>query len=132
MDNKEIFRRYQAALRQPDTLAPLLAPDFIAHDRPPPNGRDELVGFRRTVMAAFPDQTFEIMDILAENDRVAARLQTDQTHHGAFLGVPPTGKRFSFEVYEIVQVKDGLIAARWSSMKQAVGDILAGLAAKMP
>jgi predicted ester cyclase len=132
MDNKEIFRRYQAALRRPDTLAPLLAPDFIAYDRPPPNGRDELIDFRRAVMAAFPDQTFEIMDILAENDRVAARLQTDQTHHGAFQGIPPTGRRFSFEVYEIVHIKDGLIAARWTSMQRAVGDILAELAAKTP
>jgi predicted ester cyclase len=40
-----------------------------------PTGRDDLVGFRRTVMAAFPDQTFEIVDILAEIDRVAAPIR---------------------------------------------------------
>jgi predicted ester cyclase len=128
MDNKEIFLRYQAALRQPDTLAPLLAPDFIAHDHPPPNARDDLVKYRRMVMAAFPDQSFEIMDIVAEGDRVAARMRTEQTHQGEFRGVPPTGKRLIFEVYEIAQVKLGKISARWTAMKPGLSEILAELA----
>jgi predicted ester cyclase len=128
MDNKEIFRRYQTALRQPDMLAPLLAPDFIAHDQPSPNGRDDLVKYRRMVMAAFPDQSFEIMDIVVEGDRVAARLRAEQTHQGEFRGLPPTGKRLSFEVYEIAYIELGRISARWTAMKPGLSEILAELA----
>ena len=36
---------------------------------------------------------------------MAARSRTDQPHSGVFRGLPPSRKRFSFEVYEIVQIK---------------------------
>ena len=106
VDNKEVYRRYQVALRQPDNLPAVLAPDFVAYDMAPGTGFNEFIKYRRAVMTSFPDQTGEILDIVAEGDRVAARNRTDQTHGGPFRGLPPTGKRISFEVYEIVQIRD--------------------------
>jgi predicted ester cyclase len=128
VDNKESYRRYQAALRRPDSLAAVLAPDFVAHDMPPGIGAEEFVKYRRAVMASFPDQTGEILDIVAEGDRVAARSRTDQTHNGAFRGIAATGKRISFEVYEIVRVRGGKIAARWVALKPTMDEIAADLA----
>jgi predicted ester cyclase len=128
MDNKEVYRRYQAALRRPDMLTEVLAPDFVAYDMAPGAGTNEFVKYRRAVMASFPDQSGEILDIVAEGDRVAARSRTDQTHNGVFRGLPPSGKRFSFEVYEIVQIKEGKIAARWVALKPTMDEIAAELA----
>jgi predicted ester cyclase len=127
-DNKEIYRRYQAALRRPETLAAVLAADFVAHDMPPGIGPDEFIKYRRAVMTAFPDQTGEILDIVAEGDRVAARSRTEQTHNGVFRGIATTGRRISFEVYEIVQIRDGKIAGRWVALKPTMDEIAADLA----
>ena len=127
MDHKEIYRRYLAALLKPDTLGEFLAVDFIAHDMTPAGGPNELIAFRRAVMAAFPDQTYRILDILSEGDRVAVRLENVQTYLGEFRGIPPSGKRFSFEVYEIGQVSHGKIVARWTALKPSIAELIAQL-----
>jgi predicted ester cyclase len=37
------------------------------------------------------------------------------THQGAFMGIPPTGKAISFEVFEIVRFReDGKAVERWA------------------
>lgn len=60
-ENKEIYRRYQAALRRPDMLPEVLARDFVANDMAPGSGTKEFVNYRRAVMASFPDQSGEIL-----------------------------------------------------------------------
>ncbi len=43
--------------------------------------------------AAFPDQWWEIQQLLAEGDRVAMYCIWTGTHDGEFMGIPPTGRR---------------------------------------
>jgi predicted ester cyclase len=40
---------------------------------------------------AFPDFRMEIVDLVAEGDRVAAHFRCSGTHRGAWRGVEPTG-----------------------------------------
>lgn len=58
-------------------------------------------GFRtqwRQWMDAFPDLHFEIVDMIAEGDKVLTRWVQSGTHSGApFLGVEPTGKKFEVQ-----------------------------------
>ena len=56
----------------------------------------------------------EIVDLIGENDKVAARLLCSGTHSGEWLGHPPTGRRFHrvAEVY-FFQVTDGRISNAW-------------------
>jgi predicted ester cyclase len=56
---------------------------------------------------AFPDFTMEIVELIAEGDKVVAHFKCSGTHEGEWLGVPPTGRRFErvdemyiFEVHE--------------------------------
>jgi predicted ester cyclase len=58
--------------------------------------------------AAFPDFRMEIVDLIAEGDRVAAHFRCSGTHLGDWLGQPPTGRRFHDvdEIY-IFTVRDG-------------------------
>ena len=57
---------------------------------------------------AFPDFRMEIVELIAEGDKVVAHFRCSGTHEGAWLGQPPTGRRFEDvdEIY-IFQVREG-------------------------
>ncbi len=42
---------------------------------------------------AFPDQRWEIEQLIADGDRVAMYCTWTGTHEGEFMGIPPTGRR---------------------------------------
>lgn len=58
--------------------------------------------------SAFPDFEMEIVDLIAEGERVVAHFRCSGTHRGEWLGVPATGRRFEKvdEIY-IFRVHDG-------------------------
>ena len=78
------------------------------------DGRGALKAFRRQVHIGFPDQTLIIEDLIAEDDRVAARLTAVGTHLGEFRGIPATGRRITAEIFDIVRVAEEKIAQRWT------------------
>jgi predicted ester cyclase len=45
--------------------------------------------------AAFPDVHMEVVDLIAEDDKVAGRFTCSSTHQGIWRGQPPTGRRSS-------------------------------------
>src|SRR5205807_10241485 len=61
---------------------------------------------------SFPDFRMEIVDLVAEGDRVVAHFRCSGTHEREWLGYPPTGRRFEGvdEIY-IICVRDGKLAA---------------------
>ena len=103
------------AIIRPDRLNEVLAPNFVAHDLPPglPPGQEGLKALRRIVEHAFPDLKPTIRDIIAEGDRVAARVGLEGTHRGDFMGVAPTGNHVTTELFEIVRIDGGKITERW-------------------
>ena len=58
--------------------------------------------------SAFPDFRMEIVDLVAEGDKVAAHFKCSGTNQGDWQGHAPTGRRFEGvdEIY-IFEVKDG-------------------------
>jgi predicted ester cyclase len=60
---------------------------------------------------AFTDFTMEIIDLVADNDKVAAHFRCSGTHLGEWMGHPPTGRRFRDvdEIY-VFRVHDGKLA----------------------
>jgi predicted ester cyclase len=61
---------------------------------------------------AFPDFRMEIVELVAEGDKVAAHFRCSGTHRGAWRGVEPTGRRFENvdEIY-IFKVRDGRLTS---------------------
>ena len=57
---------------------------------------------------AFPDFSMEIVDLVAEEEKVAAHFRCSGTHLGEWMGRPPSGRRFQDvnEIY-IFRVRDG-------------------------
>jgi predicted ester cyclase len=44
--------------------------------------------------SSFPDLNMELLDLVAENDKVVGRFACSATHLGDWRGHPPTGRRF--------------------------------------
>ena len=64
--------------------------------------------------ASFPDVHMEIVDLIAEGDKVVGRFTCSGTHLGEWLGDAPTGRRFEKvdEVY-IFRLREGRIVHAW-------------------
>ncbi|SKC74330.1 ester cyclase [Paraburkholderia hospita] len=69
-----------------------------------PEGYLDIIGMMRS---GFPDIQWSLEEMIAENDKVAARFIMHGTHQGAFFGVPPTGKKIQVQAMNIYRLKDG-------------------------
>lgn len=78
-----------------DSAIELLAPGLVTHDMPPgvPPGRAGAKQLFLMLRTAFPNLRFVIEDTVTEGNKVAVRLTARGRHEGAFLGLPPTGKK---------------------------------------
>ena len=65
------------------------------------------------VRAAFPDVHCVTDLMVAEGDKVMARITLTGTHNGTFLGAAPTGKRFKRTGMHMVRLEDGKIVEQW-------------------
>jgi len=88
--------------------------DFVAHGAgPKPTALEGLQRLTRAWRSAFPDWRDEILDIVAEGDRVVARLRATGTHLGRLADIEPTGESCQWGMIEIIRVRDGKIAEQW-------------------
>lgn len=73
----------------------IIAEDHVVLDPAPgqEQGRAGLLSNLARTRTAFPDLEYTIEEQIAEGDTVACYFIWRGTHQGAFLGVPPTGKR---------------------------------------
>ncbi len=95
----------------------IIHPDFVDHTNPPGMqhglaGHNAIVSLFR---AAFPDQWWEIHDLIAEGDKVVARTTMRGTHLGDFFGVPATGRSVTLPGVHVLRIADGRIAEHWGS-----------------
>lgn len=132
---KDVYRRIIDAISRgdADALDELVAPDVVDHN-PVPDQAPGVEGFKQWLVAArtsFPDFSGIVEDVIAEGDRVAARVTWRGTHEGGFLGIPPTGKRVSFPAFHIVRFADGRAVEWWGAadlltVVQQVGATVSG------
>lgn len=76
-------------------------------------GRNSWRKYRDHVRRGSPDFTNEIIDLVVEPGRAAARLRYSGTHQGALLGIPATGRRFAYHGAAFFAGADGLLAEAW-------------------
>jgi steroid delta-isomerase-like uncharacterized protein len=74
------------------------------------NGRKQFVV---DVIKAFPDIDHHILDIVAEGDKVAIRVNITGTHKGEFQGIRATGKKVSVDGTDFLTIIDGKIVEEW-------------------
>jgi predicted ester cyclase len=101
--------------RHPDAAEGFLAPGYRRHrsatgetiDRA---GQLALLG---TFHRVFPDATITIEDSIEEGNRIAFRSTMRGTHRDTFLGIPPTGRKVTVGLLDLIRVEDGLFVEQW-------------------
>ena len=64
--------------------------------------------------ASFPDTRMEVVELIAEGDKVVGRFTCSATHLGEWLGHAPTGRRFeAVDEVAIFRFEGGRIAEAW-------------------
>jgi steroid delta-isomerase-like uncharacterized protein len=116
-ENKKIVRRYQEIYNSNDleALGEVVSEDLLTPKIMPgiPSGMEGAKAAHRIMLAGFPDYQTVIDDLVAEGDKVAARITMSGTNTGTFMGIPPTGKRISFTGIYIARIANGKIVEHW-------------------
>lgn len=114
--NKALIRRYWQACNEHkfDKLDELMTTDYIQHGTTGDMNLQNLKASNNMIIAAFPDITSTINDIIAEGDKVVARMTMSGSHKGAFRGIPPTGKTAAITEMAIYRISEGKIAEGWN------------------
>lgn len=76
-------------------------------------GPAEFADYVREVTGALGDYRCDIEDLVAEDERVVARMTFSGIHRGELLGVPATGRRVSWAGAAFFRFVDGRIADLW-------------------
>jgi steroid delta-isomerase-like uncharacterized protein len=132
--NKALFRRFvEEVFNKGDISAvnELLTPDFVEREELPPGMPRDREGIKQMTMmfrGAFPDFNVTIDDMIAEGDKLVVRTTWNGTQKGEFMGIPPSGKRVSFGVIDIIRISGGKFVEHWglmdsSAMMQQLGAV---------
>src|SRR5215467_9102352 len=116
--NKDLVRPFYEEVFNKKNLASVdefVDPQIIEHSLPPglPVGSEGTRQFIGMYLAAFPDLHLTANDLIAEGDKVTARLTYGGTHRGELMGIPPTGKQATVTGIQIVCIADGRIVENW-------------------
>jgi len=116
-ENKNIVRRYQEAYNTKDfeALAEVLAADVITPNiiSGMPPGIEGAKAVHQKTLLGMPDYYTTIEDLIAEGDKVVARVTMTGTHTGNFYGIAPTGRRVNLTSIYIVRIAEGKIVEHW-------------------
>ncbi|MDP9478771.1 MAG: ester cyclase [Actinomycetota bacterium] len=97
-----------------DAVEELFAEDYVDHTlRPGGSHREGLKEHYSAIRAAFPDWHTSGEYLSAEGGRVVYRGTNSGTHRGEFMGLSPTGKRYSVEEIRIYRICEGKVAEHW-------------------
>ena len=99
--------------------------ELVAEDFTPrtfgamPAGREGLREGMKRAGSGVSDPEFEIQDLIAEGDRVAARITSSATHSGTFMGLPASGNRYTIDEIHIFRIRDGQLIEHWHAFDTA-------------
>jgi predicted ester cyclase len=104
-ENKAMLRRLLEALNtgNMDVVDELFAPELAEQ------AKQGFTAFR----SAFPDWREEIVDVVAEEDKVVGRFKCSGTHRGEMMGIPPTGRHMEVDEVYFLRVEDGKFVEFW-------------------
>lgn len=101
-----------------DELDGYFAPSFKPETGFPqlPPGLEGAKAAHMGALHAFPDRKTEIVDLVANGNKVVVRMRVTGTNRGGVppLGVPANGAKVDFQWISIYQVKGGKIVDHWA------------------
>jgi steroid delta-isomerase-like uncharacterized protein len=116
-ENKQLVGRFVREVFQNlrlESLDELVGESFVSHTwQFPGDAREGLKKVTGAMGAALSDIEFTVDDLIAEDDRVAARLTASATQTGEFQGLPPSGRRYTIGEIHIFRIAQGKIVEHW-------------------
>ncbi len=76
-------------------------------------GAEKLKRVWEMLLRVYPDLHLTVDDLIASADKVVVRNTVTGTHQGEFMGLPPTGRRVTYNEIFIFRFVDGRIAETW-------------------
>lgn len=103
-----------------DSIDELCAAECVTHMERwgIPAGRTGLKLFASAMRSAFPDLRCTVEQEINEQDKLAAHWTLRGTHHGLFLGNPPTGRGVDVKGILFARASDGQIIEIWMLIDQ--------------
>lgn len=125
--NKALVRAFVAAVNAQDwaRLTELVDPTFVRHSfaagPPGVQSAQDLIAFLKQEYLTFPDAKEELLDLVAEGEKVAARHLFSGTQSGAMGPYPATGKRMTATYLAIYRVRAGRLFEAWAEWDNLAG-----------
>lgn len=93
----------------------ILDPDFVFRGSlgDEVRGRDGWRGYRDKIRTGSPDFHNEVIDLVTDGDRAAARLHYTGHHRGSLLGYPPTGRPIAYAGAAFFTATGGRLSEAW-------------------
>ncbi|HEY5489095.1 MAG TPA: ester cyclase [Candidatus Limnocylindrales bacterium] len=130
--NKEVVRRFVDQVfvnLNTSAVDELVADDFVSHNWPSdPDSKTALKAATERLGQGLADISFSVDDLIAEDDRVVARLTARARQVGPFMGLPASGRSYEIGEIHIFRLRDGKLVEHWYEMdamglmKQLKGD----------
>lgn len=117
--NKDLITRYNADVIEGgdmEAFKGMTGPNFInrsASEGMPAGPEGMIYFFSQILRPAFPDLTVQILDMVAEGNKVATRKTITGSHQGELMGIAPTGKTVTISLIDIFTIEDGLLLEHW-------------------
>lgn len=115
-ENKAIVRRIYEELWDERKLGVadevIAAEGYVNYDTgltPMPGGPEDFKAVVQMVTAGFPDNRHKVEEMIAEGDRVVARVTLTGTNEGAFMGLSPTGRSIEVNEIHIYRLRGGKV-----------------------
>ena len=111
-ENKKVVRRYiDAVFNNPDYIS---AKDLIHEDFFGESGKTQGIEANVKNLLAQGEKTtdvrYDLLELIAEEDKVVAVSMVSGTDVGGYFSDPPTNKKYEAKVTAVYTVKDGKIA----------------------
>src|SRR6478672_5678602 len=119
--NKALIRRFYEEMDRGniDAMDEIVAENYLNHHPPPfpglAAGREGLKQAFRMFWTGTPG-THEILDQIAEGDRVVTMLRAKGKHVGEMGGIPPTGNDMNVTAIAVHRIRDGVIVEHWGEV----------------
>ena len=115
--NRELVKKYHQVWSDGKLLEleKIMSPDFVCHFIDGIEWKG-IEGAKNSILShktSFPDWNEEIVDIIAEGDKVVTRYKSTGTHQGIFNGLDSTGIKVTVFETSIYRIANGKLVEQW-------------------
>ena len=91
----------------------IFTPDFIIHYPAEDMNLEQFIEYNAVLLAAFPDSTFTVEDMIIENDKVVTRYIMRGSHKNEYRGIPATGNRVTVNGISVDRIDRSRVVETW-------------------